>query len=42
MNYLQKKFLKLFIVKSSGLGTDFRELKDPLAFLDSIKNMKYR
>ena len=41
MNYLQKKFLKLFI-KSSSLGTDFRELKDPLAFLDSIKNMKYR
>ena len=27
-----------FIVNSSGLETDFSELKDPVAFLDSIKN----
>ena len=26
-----------FIVNSSGLETDFSELKDPVAFLDSIK-----
>ena len=26
-----------FIVNSSGLETNFIELKDPLAFLDSIK-----
>ena len=26
-----------FIVKSSGLQTDFSELKVPVAFLDSIK-----
>ena len=31
-----------FIVNSSGLETDFSELKDPAAFLDSIKNVKYR
>ena len=31
-----------FIVYSSGLVTDFSELKDPVAFLDSIKKMKYR
>ena len=27
-----------FIVNSSGLETDFSEIKDPVAFLDSIKN----
>ena len=26
-----------FIVNSTGLETDFNELKDPVAFLDSIK-----
>ena len=26
-----------FIVNSSGLETDFSELKDPVAFLDSVK-----
>ena len=26
-----------FIVNSTGLETDFSELKDPVAFLDSIK-----
>ena len=31
-----------FIVNSSGLETDFSELKDAVAFLDSIKNVKYR
>ena len=30
-----------FIVNSSGLETDFSKLKDPVAFLDSAKNMKY-
>ena len=30
-----------FIVNSSGLETDFSELKDAVAFLDSIKNVKY-
>ena len=39
MNYLKKIVygdLK-FTVNSSGLETDFGELKDPVAFLDSIK-----
>ena len=26
-----------FLVNSTGLETDFSELKDPVAFLDSIK-----
>ena len=30
-----------FIVYSSGLETDFSELKDPVAFLDEIKTIKY-
>ena len=40
MNYLKRidyGDLK-FIVNSSGLETDFSELKDSVAFLDSIKN----
>ena len=44
MDKLSKKIyygdLKL-IVNSSGLETDFSKLKDPVAFLDSVKNMKY-
>ena len=38
MNYLNK----LIIVSSSDIETDFSETKDPVAFLDSIKNVKYR
>ena len=30
------------IVNSSGLETNSSELKDPVAFLDSIKNLKYQ
>ena len=30
----------IFIVNSSGLETNFSELKDPVAFLDSIKKPK--
>ena len=30
------------IVNSSGLETDSSELKDPVAFLDNIKNLKYQ
>ena len=30
-----------FIVNNSGLETNFSELKDPVAFLESIKNVKY-
>ena len=26
-----------FIISSSGTGTDFSELKDPVAFLDNIR-----
>ena len=31
-----------FIVHSSGLETDFSELKNPVAFVDSIKKVKYQ
>ena len=31
-----------FIVNSNGLETNFSELKNPVAFLDSIKNVKCR
>ena len=38
MNYLKNGYGDLeFIVKSSGLQTDFSELKVPVAFLDGIK-----
>ena len=30
-----------FIVNSSGLENDFSNLKDPLAFLTMLKNVKY-
>ena len=30
-----------FIVNNRGLETDFSKLKDPVAFLHSVKNMKY-
>ena len=42
MNYLKNAYSDLkFIAHSSDLETDFSELKDPVAFLDSIKNAKY-
>ena len=39
MNYLKNDYgdLKL-IANSNDLGTDFKELKKPISFLDSIKN----
>ena len=42
-NYLRKQIVKdysnmKFIVDSTRLETDFCELKDPVAFLDSIKS----
>ena len=44
MNYRKKidyDGLK-FIVNSNGLETNFSESKNPVAFLDIIKNVKYR
>ena len=37
---LSKEFK--FIVNSSGLETSFNELKDPVVFLDILKDVKYR
>ena len=31
-----------FIVNSNGLETSFNELKDPVVFLDILKDVKYR
>ena len=47
MNYLTKlimvtQYWSRIQVNNAGLETDSSELKDPLAFLDSIKNMKYQ
>ena len=40
MNYLKNYYgdLKL-IVNGNDLGTDFKELKKPVSFLDSIRNI---